>query len=82
MKAGEGIETARRLGREQLFFVFLAASPLVHRAHQNRHATQARVPCLQSGYSNRSNRRRLNIQLQRFLKSKYFPIMSQTTNDN
>ena len=45
MKAGEGRETARRLGREQVFFfIFLAASPLVHRAQQNRHATQARVP--------------------------------------
>ena len=81
MKAGEGRETARRLGREQLFFLLFS----VHRAQQNRRATQARVPkaaCLQGGYSNRSNRRRLNIQLQRFLKSKYFPIMLQTTNDN
>ena len=44
IKAGEDRETARRLGREQLF-VFLAASasasPLVRPARQNRHATQA-----------------------------------------
>ena len=44
IKAGEDRETARRLGREQLF-VFLAASasasPLVRPARQNRHVTQA-----------------------------------------
>ena len=40
-KAGEGRETARRLGREQLVFIFLAASPLVRPVRQNRHATQA-----------------------------------------
>ena len=38
IKAGEGRETARRLGRECANF---AASPLVRPARQNRHATHA-----------------------------------------
>ena len=38
-KAGEGRETAKRLGRQQLENYF---SPLVHPARQNRHATQAK----------------------------------------
>ena len=49
MKVGEGIKTARRLGRKQfLFFSRLcarisrpAASPLVRPTRQNRHATLA-----------------------------------------